>query len=222
MPRRLNLPDTASIATQGEAGKPFAPSAARNADAIGQMIAEIAPTRGNALELASGTGQHVVKLAAACPGLTWHPTEIAPERRASIDAYVADSGLTNIAPAATLDATTPGWSDTHHGHALVFLSNLLHLISTAEARTLIQNAAGALAPAGVLAIYGPFMRDDELTSEGDRAFHDSLQAQDPEIGYKSDFDVVEWGQQAGLTFDAMIEMPANNLVIVYRLANLDF
>ena len=217
MPKRLNLPDSASVATPDGEGRLFAPSAARNAEAIVTLVRDIlGDTTGDALEIASGTGQHVIALAAALPGLHWQPSDIDPDRRTSIDAHAKASGLANIAPAIALDATSPGWGMEQCGKSFICLANLLHLISTKEARILISEAAEALAPGGRLMIYGPFMRDDELTSEGDKAFHASLVAQDPEIGYKSDFDVVEWGLASWLDYDDMIEMPANNLAILWR------
>lgn len=218
MPRRLTLPDTASVAQPDAAGRLFAPSAARNASAIVTLAADMAPKEGRALEIASGTGQHIVELARALPGLHWQPTEIDPLRRASVDARVSDTGLRNVAACIELDATAPGWGADHGGQDFILLVNLLHLISVSEARTLISEAAAALTPGGVLMVYGPFMRDGALTSEGDAAFHASLTAQDPEIGYKSDFDVLDWGQAVWLDYLDMVEMPANNLAILWRKA----
>lgn len=94
------------------------------------------------------------------------------------------------------------------------VANLLHLVSEDEARTLIREAAAALAPGGRLVIYGPFLRDGETTSEGDTTFHASLTAQDPEIGYKDDWDVIEWLQAEWLELAHVVEMPANNLSFV--------
>ena len=216
MPRRLNLPDSASVATPDENGRLYAPSAARNVQAIADLIAHVAPPPGKALELASGTGQHICAFAARFPDMTWQPSEIDEVRRASITAYAKDSGLTNIAPVIALDATAPGWGAENGGYSLILLSNLLHLISDDEAETLVTEAAKALTPGGLLLVYGPFMRDDELTSDGDREFHQSLQAQDPEIGYKSDFDVIDWGVEAGLDVADVVEMPANNLSLIWR------
>ncbi|WP_204113276.1 DUF938 domain-containing protein [Shimia biformata] len=216
MPRRLNLPDNASVAEPGEGGKLFAPSAARNVGPIADLVARFAPDGGQALEIASGTGQHVVELARACPGLTWHPTEIDPARRQSVDAHVSESGLHNIRPATALDATAPGWSGTRDACDLIFLSNLLQLVSMDEARTLVVEAIGTLAPTGTLIIYGPFRRDGALTSDGDHRFDASLRAQDPEIGYKSDSDVIKWGTTAGADHIAAVEMPANNLALIWK------
>ncbi|MFT7596368.1 MAG: hypothetical protein ACI8R4_003703 [Paracoccaceae bacterium] len=208
------LPETASIAHNGEDAKLVAPSAARNVGPICDLLERIAPATGTALELASGTGQHVIAYAAHFPGLQWQPTEIDSDRRASIDSYVAAAGLGNIAAALNLNAATPGWGARHGGQALILLSNLLHLISGREAQVLIAEAAIALAPGGTFVIYGPFMRGGELTSDGDARFHASLIIHDPEIGYKDDFDTMDLLQGGGLDMVDVIEMPANNLALI--------
>ena len=215
MPKR-DVPSTASFAETTPDGRLFAPSAARNAGPLGDLLADLAPARGSALELASGTGQHVAAFAARLPGLHWQPTEIDPARRTSIDAYLAEAGLANTAPAQDLDATRPGWGADHAGQALILLVNLLHLISAAEAQILITEAATALSPEGLFLVYGPFMRTGELTSEGDRTFHASLTAQDGEIGYKDDGEIIAMMQAAGLDLVRVVEMPANNLALVAR------
>ncbi|SDC98766.1 DUF938 domain-containing protein [Ruegeria marina] len=205
-------PPVASVATQGEGARMIAPAASRNVGVLCDLLEQVAPHRGRALELASGTGQHVSAFAERLPGLHWQPTEVDTQRRASIDAYC--EGLDNVAPAQALNATRPGWAAEWAGQDLVVLINLLHLISGAEAATLIAEAATALNPGGRLVIYGPFMRAGELTSEGDERFHAALTAKDPEIGYKDDFDTMDLMQGAGLEMAEVIEMPANNLALV--------
>lgn len=214
MPPRRNLPPNASVATPGADGRLHAPAADRNAGAILDLLHRHAPVTGTALELASGTGQHAVRFAAALPGLQWQPSEVDAARRASIDAWVAEAGLENLRAAIALDAAQPGWGVRHGGQALVLLVNLLHLIGTPEARTLIREAAQALAPGGRFILYGPFLRDGAATSDGDRRFHASLQASDPAIGYKNDADVARWLREAGLPDVATVAMPANNLAFV--------
>lgn len=208
-------PDTASIVEPSTDGKLFTPSSERNMAAITDLLREVAPETGDALELASGTGQHVAAFAAALPGLNWQPTEPDAARRASIEAYRAEAGLPNLHAPEHLDATASGWGEARKAD-LVVLINLLHLISESEANTLIHEAAKALRPNGVLVIYGPFMRAGELTSEGDRAFHASLIAHDPETGYKDDFDTLDQMQAAGLSITLIGEMPANNLALVAK------
>lgn len=214
MPKRDLPAEIASTATPGGDARLSAPSAARNAGPIADLLRHHAPARGRALELASGTGEHALAFARAFPGLTWQPTEIDPARRASIDAWAANDPQPNLLPAITLDACRPGWGAAHPGHALILLVNLLHLVSEPEARALIAELPHALAPQGRAILYGPFLRGGETTSEGDARFHASLRAADPETGYKDDFDVIDWLHAAGLSLVDVVEMPANNLAFV--------
>lgn len=212
MPIR-SVPGTASIASPAD-GKLFAPSAARNLASLCDLLADVAPKTGTALELASGTGQHVVGYAERLPGVQWQPSEPDPQRLDSINAYVRQAGLENLLPAMALDATALGWSNQIAPVDFIMLSNLLHLISAIEVQILIREAAQALAAEGRLVIYGPFMRAGELTSPGDLSFHASLTQHDPEIGYKDDFDVLDWCEDVRLTAIKVVEMPANNLALV--------
>ncbi len=208
------LPPTASIAHAGDGAKLHAPSAERNAAIITAALVGIAPATGRALEIASGTGQHIVGFARAMPGLDWQPTEVDAARRASIDAWAAEAGLPNLRAAMPLNATQAGWGTEAGERALIVLINLLHLISTPEAQTLVQEVAHALAPAGRFALYGPFLREGQATSEGDARFHASLIAQDPAIGYKDLEEVQDWLRDAGLTLIETREMPANNVLLI--------
>ena len=211
--RKISAPD-ASIVNPTSDGRLTAPSAERNAEAIIALLKHHGPSEGHALEIASGTGQHIVSFAKALPNVKWQPTEIEATRRASIAAWIAQAQSTNVNPAVELDATSSGWSNEFNGFDLVFTVNLLHLISEAESKILITEAAEALGSGGRLILYGPFLRDGETTSEGDERFHASLTAADPEIGYKDDFDVIDWIHRAELELVDVVEMPANNLSFV--------
>lgn len=192
-----------------------AAAALRNRDAIAAELIRLAPPRGLALELASGTGEHVIRFAAAMPGLIWQPTDPDPTRRASIAAWAVYAGLGNIRAPRHLDAAQPGWARDHGPAELIVLINLLHLISGPAARTLLAEVAAALAPGGCFALYGPFLRDGRTTSDGDAAFHAALHAQDPAIGYKDAADVAGLLQDAGLVHAGTIMMPANNLLMAF-------
>lgn len=213
MIRKLALPDSAAPT---DAARLSAPSALRNRDAITAELTRIAPASGRALEIASGTGEHVIRFAAAMPGLTWQPSDPDPTRRASIAAWAAAAGLPNIRPPLALDAAQPGWAARHGKADLIVLVNLLHLICDAETKIVLTEVALALAPGGQFALYGPFLRDGQTTSEGDATFHASLRAQDPSIGYKDMADVILWTKEKGMAHHRTIPMPANNLLLVFR------
>ncbi|WP_144430555.1 DUF938 domain-containing protein [Jannaschia donghaensis] len=193
-------------------GRITAPSADRNRDAILQVLLPRLPRKGDVLEIASGTGQHIAALAAHRPDLDFHPSDPDPARRASID--VRCKGLPNVAPAGDIDAGQAGWAIANAAD-MVLVVNLLHLISDPEMAVLLDEAAQALAPEGVLAIYGPFLRQGRTTSDGDATFDADLRAQDPAIGYK-DVDVVRTVLQVLELNVEIVKMPANNLMVLAR------
>lgn len=192
-----------------------APAALRNRGPIADELVRAAPARGRALEIASGSGEHVVHFAARMPGLHWHPTDPEPGQRASIAAWCAEAGLTNIDPPRDLDVSRPGWQDAEPPADLIVMINLLHLISDAGTEAALAGVADALRPRGLVAIYGPFLRDGETTSPGDAAFDAELRARDPAIGYKDVTGVVARLHRAGLTHRETVSMPANNLLLIF-------
>ena len=214
MAHRENLPATASVANLESDGRLNAPSAVRNVVPIVELVRKAAIKSGNALEIASGTGQHVVRLARALPSLNWQPSDVDETRVKSIRCWSDDQHLKNLKPPCLLDATTEGWAAEHHGQDLILLVNLLHLISIEETKILVKEVAKALAPGGLFIIYGPFMRSGELTSKSDMEFHHSLINTDPDLGYKNDLDMLNLFDEAGLVHLSTNKMPANNLAFI--------
>ena len=216
MAYRKNLPGTACVANLEGDGRLNAPSAVRNAKPIVELVRKIATKSGNALEIASGTGQHVVKLASALPLLNWQPSDVDEARIKSIRSWSDDQHLTNLKPPCLLDATLEGWAAEHYGQDLILLVNLLHLISTKETKILVKEISRALALNGLSIIYGPFMRSGKLISKSDMEFHQSLINKDPDLGYKNDQDMINLFGEAGLTHLSTEKMPANNLAFILQ------
>ncbi|MDO9525457.1 MAG: DUF938 domain-containing protein [Gemmobacter sp.] len=208
----LKLPDTGAGVLPD--GRRIAPSALRNASPILEALAKHAPKSGRALEIASGSGQHSVALALAHPGLDWQPSDVDPANLGSIAAWAASDPRPNLRAPIVLDACAPGWGAGQAGTALVLVVNLLHLVPEAGAAALIAELPAALDPGGVVAIYGPFLRDGQPVSDGDAAFHASLRAQDAAIGYKDLGWVLAALRDAGLVVADPVAMPANNLMLI--------
>lgn len=98
--------------TPGEGGsddKRHAPATLRNRDAIAAVLADWLPAAGAVLEVASGSGEHIVYFAAAFPHLEWQPSDPDPAGLISIAAYRDEAGLANIAPPLALDASASEW-----------------------------------------------------------------------------------------------------------------
>ena len=211
---RSKLPPTASVVVQSRDGRLSAPAAEKNAGPITKLVKEFAPDRGLALEIASGTGQHIVKLAAVKPNLNWQPSDIDPLRIASIETWCKEYNLANVKSPVILNATELGWSSKFKRQKFILLVNLVHLISEDEAKILVSEISAALAPGGRSIIYGPFKRNNKLTSAGDQTFHQSLIKADPQIGYKNDAWMTAKFEEAKLELLKVVPMPANNLAFI--------
>ncbi len=192
----------------------FAPAAARNRDAILAVLRRHLPPRGHVLEIASGSGEHAVHFAAALPGCVFQPSDPDADRRASIDAWMAAAGLANVRPALALDATDADWPVT--AADAVLCSNMIHIAPWAAARGLVRNASRVLGPGGVLFLYGPFRRGGAHTGPGNAAFDLDLRGRNPEWGIRDLEAVAAEAASLGFAAPAVVEMPANNLSVVFR------
>lgn len=195
-------------------GRLNAPSAARNLEPILEVLRRHLPARGAAIEFASGTGQHIAAFAAAFPGIHWTPTDAEPDRLASIDAWRAASGRPNLEPPVLLNVGVTAWPFAPESADATLTVNLLHLVSAEVVEALFAGIGRTLKPGGRAFIYGPFIRQGAFVSDGDRAFHTSLTAIDPAIGYKDQDWVTAGAGAAGLRVVEWVKMPANNLMLV--------
>ena len=66
------------------------------------------------------------------------PSDVDEARIKSIHCWSNDQHLTNLKPPCLLDATSIGWAAKHYGQDLIFLVNLLHLISIKETKILVK------------------------------------------------------------------------------------
>ena len=220
MALRKTIPATASVVQKMNGDRLHSPAAEKNASYITELVCGVSPKNGAALEIASGTGQHIIKLAAATPDLTWQPSDIDPARLNSIVSWSSEKKLPNLLPPIKLDVTDEGWSTFCLNQDFILLVNLLHLVSEREAEVIICGISQSLAPGGLCVIYGPFMREGSLTSDGDQFFHQSLIEADPDIGYKDDTWMLDLFQNYSLKTIKIVNMPANNLAFVIEKNHL--
>jgi SAM-dependent methyltransferase len=189
------------------------PAPERNKVPILEVLRRVLPQRGRVLEVASGTGQHIVHFAHALPHLHWLPSDPEVPHRDSIQARVAASGLANVSPPLPLAVLDRPWPVAELD-AIVCI-NMSH-IAPWRATLALPEQAGALLPAqGVLYLYGPFQRAGRHTAPSNGAFDADLRRRDPQWGVRKLEDVERHAGEAGLLLREVVEMPANNLSAVF-------
>jgi hypothetical protein len=202
------------IMEAGGVEKRRAPATLRNRDVIADVLAGVLPAAGTVLEIASGTGEHIVHFAQRFPHLLWQPSDYAEASLPSIAAWVAESGVTNVRLAVRIDASAPDWPVKQVDAMLCI--NMIHISPWAATEGLMAGAGRLLAKGAPLILYGPFLRDDVATAPSNLDFDQSLKARDPDWGIRNLADVAAVAGRHGLVLEHVIEMPANNLSVVFR------
>lgn len=196
--------------------KRHAPAAGRNREPIAAVLTEELPAAGLVLEVASGTGEHAVHFARTYPAHRWQPSDPDPDARRSIAAWREDEDLPNLLPPLDLDAAADEWPVARADAVLCI--NMVHISPISATTGLLAGTARVLEAGAPLILYGPYLEAGVDTAPSNLDFDASLKARNPEWGLRT----VEWLDElaAGYGFrrTRRVAMPANNLVLVYRLA----
>ena len=207
-------PDIALEQRERQAARLSSPSAGRNKAVIAAALGELLPGEARVLEIASGTGEHALACVTARPDLTWTPSEPDPESRASVDAWAQEAGG-RVAACLDLSTSIEGWSEGLGPFDAIFCANMIHIAPWQAAEGLFAGAAQCLGGAGLVCLYGPF-QDGAATAPSNLDFDASLKARDPRWGVRALDDVDALARRCGFAREARREMPANNLLLVYR------
>lgn len=195
-------------------GRRSAPAALRNRDPIAAVLADWLPETGLVLEVASGTGEHVVHFARLFPKLEWQPSDLHSDAFASIRAWRAEAGLPNIREPIVIDAADPDWP-IDRADALLNI-NMAHISPWSSALGLLDGAARLLPDGAPLILYGPWLSERIDTAPSNVAFDAELKRRDPRWGLRK---VEEFEAQAAARRFQLVEqrqMPANNLMLLFR------
>jgi len=198
------------------------PAAERNRGPILEALHHALPGSGHALEIASGTGQHVAWFAAGLPGWTWQPSDAQADGFGSIASWCAAANVTNVQRPVALDVMARQWPSEGNEFSerfdAIYCANMLHISPWATCAALMHGAARYLEPDGALVTYGPYLENDVPTSPGNVNFDASLRATNPDWGIRPLADVAREAALVGLRLHARVQMPANNLLLVFRRA----
>ena len=194
----------------------FLSAAERNKGPILDVLARVLPKRGVVLEIASGTGQHVIHFAKALPSLTWQPSDADAELRDCVVLRVQEERLANVNPPVDLDVTRLPWPLTAADAAVCI--NMIHVAPWSATLALFEGAKALLPARAILFLYGPYRRFGAHTSESNAKFDSDLRAQNPEWGLRDMEAVSEVAARAGFALAEVVAMPANNFSLVFERA----
>ncbi|MFN3474172.1 MAG: DUF938 domain-containing protein [Blastomonas sp.] len=198
----------------GAEARRHAPATLRNRDAIAEVLRDHLPASGNVLEIASGSGEHIVHFAQAFPHLVWQPSDCEPAALASIAAWAAQAGASNVRPPLRIDAAQPDWP-IESADAIVCI-NMVHISPWDATLGLFKGCAQTLAEEAPIILYGPYLEQGVETAASNLAFDDSLKARNPEWGLRHLDAVDRVASDHGFMRTSRHAMPANNLTLVYR------
>ena len=197
--------------------KRYAPATQRNREPILKVLEKILPSKGNILEIASGTGEHAVFFASRFPDCQWYPSDRDRESRASIIAWSKECPTNNLHSPLDIDASNDDWSlET----ALIAIDaivniNMIHISPYSACLGLMAGAGRILSSGGILYLYGPYKRKGQHTSLSNEAFDKSLRDRDPQWGVRNLEDVIAVAETNNLVLKGVIAMPANNLSVIF-------
>uniref|UniRef100_A0A3B4A1G1 Methyltransferase like 26 n=1 Tax=Periophthalmus magnuspinnatus TaxID=409849 RepID=A0A3B4A1G1_9GOBI len=201
------------------------PQAERNWESLAAVLEDVLEEQSHrklfALELGSGTGQHVIRFAQKMPFVTWQPSDIKEESRDSIKAYIAATNAKTVLQPVHLDASDPWekWGNLSANSCDVIIAiNLLQYSSFKTAQGVFTGAGQVLKQNGLLIIYGVciiiiWVRENKYLYN---LYNLSNRSMNPEWGLP-DIDVlrqIAYGN--GLRMERIIEMEDHYKCLIFR------
>ena len=198
----------------GLTAKQHAPRADRSKGPIVEVLRRVLPDHGIALEVGSGTGQHIAHFARAFPYLEWQPSDYDQVAVASVDSYRREARVPNLRECLLLEVRQKIW-----GHGLldaVLAIHLVHATSWSVCEGLFDGARRHLRPGGVLFLQGPFKQGGGFDSPENERLDAQLRARNPDWGLRDLEAVAALGTARGLLVEQVIDMPGHELATVFR------
>tara|TARA_Y100001968_G_C19329658_1_gene703617 strand:- start:194 stop:826 length:633 start_codon:yes stop_codon:yes gene_type:complete len=193
----------------------------RNRESIAAVLSNYICPHSYLLEIASGSGEHAVFFQKKFPSIIWQSSDPELVHRKSINSWIKHKGLDSKMPEPLeLDVERRPWPITKQLRSLIkgiVCINMIHISPWTCTKALFEESKNYLHQNDFLMIYGPFIRKKIQTSESNFIFDQSLQLQNPQWGLRKLDEVNKLALKNGFKLDKVIEMPANNLAVIYFL-----
>ncbi|MEM1086939.1 MAG: DUF938 domain-containing protein [Pseudomonadota bacterium] len=198
-------------------GRRYSPSVARNRDVIAAVFAAYLPNAASVLEVASGTGEHGFHITQTRSDLSWTYSDIDTDSLQSQSAWGKAASHDRLRGPLALDVMREDWANGLGGQFdTVFCANMIHIAPLEAAIGLIKGAGDLLSSGGHLLLYGPFARKGKI-APSNAEFSANLKRRDPLWGVRDlDHELISPAEKAGLKLSHVIEMPSNNLSVIFQ------
>lgn len=172
------------------------------------------------LEVASGTGQHVVYLAKQYPNIHFQPSDFVQHYLKSICCYVQESGLPNISQPVEIDITTSyktwaGGKFSENSVSYVLCVNMIHITKFECVEGLFRNCGSILNRGGMLFIHGPLAFKD-FASQTSSELHKSLKCLNPDWGVRNLEDLNELASKNNLKYENCLAIPEDDYLVIWK------
>ncbi|XP_036069128.1 methyltransferase-like 26 B [Oryzias melastigma] len=201
----------------------LSPQAERNWESLCSVLEDVLEDQSHrqlfALELGSGTGQHVIRFAQKMPFVTWQPSDIQEASRESIKAYIAATQTKTVLQPVHLDASESWekWAGLSKNSCDVIIAiNLLQYSPFQTAQGVFNGAGQILKQNGLFITYGVYAVNGIITPSCNELLDAEIRKLNPEWGLP-DIDVLR--QQAftnGLRLERMVEMEDYYKCLIFR------
>lgn len=192
----------------------FNGAAARNKSVILTELQRLLPAEARILEIGSGSGQHAIHFARAMQGWHWQSSDCEPyieALRENIAAYPA----ANLPQPLYLNvAQFPSGLSAD----VIYAANVVHIMAERLIEPFVTSVAASLSEPGYLLLYGPYKYNGKFTTPSNEQFDLWLKSRDPDSGIRDIERVQALAGAQGLRLVEDVNMPANNQLLVFTLA----
>lgn len=177
------------------------------------------------MEIASGTGEHASHFTESIPHLLWLPTELDTTMFNSIEAYAENTKyavesdiLVPPIPLDVLSFTDDSILPSNYRDGCVdfiMCINMIHISPIETTSALFNIASKVLRQSGIVYTYGPYRVNSDM-APSNVEFDASLRSRNPLWGIRDLEHVANIANEHGLVLENKIEMPSNNLSLIFR------
>ena len=193
---------------------PFPVPMSSNKEEILKIFREVIPGgHWRLLEIGSGSGHHATFIASQMPYLQWVTSDLLVRQNA-IKKTLREAKLLNVHGPLPFEVGKDELPNQKFNAA--YASQLLHVISWKQAKSLIKMLGGRLREGSQVLFYGPFKYNGAFPSTRLEELDANLKAKDAQNGIRAFEDVTKAMAKAGFALRKDYLLPNDNHVLYFE------